>query len=45
MLALCAVFLATFRDYRPHLAPGERDTIMDRRRMTTLPHRTFKPVT
>ena len=28
MLALCAVFLATFRDYQVHLAPGERGTIM-----------------
>jgi hypothetical protein len=28
VLALCAVFLATFRDYRQHLAPGERGTIM-----------------
>jgi hypothetical protein len=28
ILALCAVFLATFRDYRVHLAPGERGTIM-----------------
>jgi hypothetical protein len=28
ILALCAVFLATFRDYRAHLAPGERGTIM-----------------
>jgi hypothetical protein len=27
MLALCAVYLATFRDYRPHLSPGERATI------------------
>jgi hypothetical protein len=26
--ALVAVYLATFRDYRPHLAPGERATIM-----------------
>ena len=24
MMALIAVFLACFRDYRPHLAPGER---------------------
>lgn len=28
VLALCAVFLATFKDYRPYLAPGERATIM-----------------
>jgi hypothetical protein len=28
MLALCAVYLATFKDYRAHLAPGERGTIM-----------------
>ncbi len=28
ILALVAVFLATFRDYRSHLAPGERGTIM-----------------
>jgi hypothetical protein len=28
MLALVAVFLATFRDYRQYLAPGERATIM-----------------
>ena len=28
MLALCAVFLACFRDYRQHLTPGERGTIM-----------------
>jgi hypothetical protein len=28
MLALCAVFLACFRDYRAHLSPGERGTIM-----------------
>jgi hypothetical protein len=28
MLALVAVFLATFKDYRQHLAPGERGTIM-----------------
>lgn len=28
MLALVAVFLATFRDWRPHLAPGERATVM-----------------
>ena len=27
-LALCAVYLATFTDYRAHLAPGERATIM-----------------
>lgn len=28
MMALCAVFLACFRDYRQHLAPGERATVM-----------------
>jgi hypothetical protein len=28
MLALCAVFLATFKDYRQYLAPGERGVIM-----------------
>jgi hypothetical protein len=28
VLALIAVFLASFRDYRPHLGPGERATIM-----------------
>jgi hypothetical protein len=28
MLALVAVFLATFKDHRAHLAPGERGTIM-----------------
>jgi hypothetical protein len=28
VLALCAVFLACFREHRPHLAPGERATIM-----------------
>lgn len=28
ILALIAVFLATFKDYRPHLAPGERGTVM-----------------
>ena len=28
ILALIAVFLAVFRDYRPYLAPGERGTIM-----------------
>jgi len=27
-MALVAVFLACFRDYRPHLGPGERATIM-----------------
>ena len=27
-LALIAVFLACFRDWRPHLAPGERATVM-----------------
>ena len=28
VLALIAVFLATFRDWRPYLAPGERGTVM-----------------
>ena len=28
MMALCAVYLAAFRDYRRHLAPGERGTVM-----------------
>ena len=28
ILALCAVFSACFRDWTPHLAPGERATIM-----------------
>ena len=28
MLALIAVFLACFRDYRPHLQPGERATVL-----------------
>src|SRR6202040_3789415 len=28
VLALIAVFLACFRDYRPHLAPGECATIV-----------------
>ncbi len=28
ILALIAVYLATFRDWRPHLAPGERGTVM-----------------
>jgi hypothetical protein len=28
VLALCAVFLAAFKDYRDRLAPGERATIM-----------------
>lgn len=28
IVALVAVFLATFRDYRNHLAPGERGTVM-----------------
>ena len=28
MLALVAVFLATFVDWSPHLSPGERGTIM-----------------
>jgi hypothetical protein len=27
-LALCAVYLATFHDYRKHLAPGERGTVL-----------------
>ena len=26
-MALCAVFLATFRDYRPYLVPGERGLV------------------
>jgi hypothetical protein len=28
VMALCAVFLACFRDYRVHLQPGERATVM-----------------
>ncbi|MEX2430301.1 MAG: hypothetical protein WD645_00095, partial [Dehalococcoidia bacterium] len=28
VLALCAVYLACFRDWRPHLAPGERATVL-----------------
>jgi hypothetical protein len=28
ILALCAVFLATFHDYRRYLAPGERATVL-----------------
>ena len=28
ILALIAVFIATFQDWRPHLAPGERGTVM-----------------
>jgi hypothetical protein len=28
VLALCAVFLATFHDYRRYLAPGERATVL-----------------
>lgn len=28
IMALTAVYLATFRDYRPYLAPGERATVM-----------------
>lgn len=40
ILALVAVFLACFRDYRPFLAPGERATIMviaaDRRQARTI---------
>jgi hypothetical protein len=28
ILALCAVYLATFRDYRQYLQPGERATVM-----------------
>jgi hypothetical protein len=28
ILALTAVYLATFRDYNPHLAPGEKATIL-----------------
>lgn len=40
VLALIAVFLACFRDYRQHLAPGERATILiiatDRRQARTI---------
>ena len=40
ILALIAVYLATFRDWRPHLAPGERGTVMviatDRRQARTI---------
>jgi len=40
MLALCAVYLAVFRDYRQYLAPGERGTLMviavDRRQARTV---------
>jgi hypothetical protein len=40
MMALAAVFLACFRDYRPFLAPGERATIFviaaDRRQARTI---------
>jgi hypothetical protein len=40
VLALVAVYLACFRDWRPHLAPGERATIMviatDRRQARTI---------
>jgi hypothetical protein len=28
ILAICAVFIACFRDWTPHLAPGERATVM-----------------
>jgi hypothetical protein len=28
VLALCAVWLACFKDWKPHLSPGERGTIM-----------------
>ena len=39
-LALAAVFLASYRDWRPYLAPGERATIMviaaDRRQARTI---------
>ena len=42
ILALCAVFIACFRDWGPHLAPGERATIMviasDRRQARTIIH-------
>jgi hypothetical protein len=40
VLALIAVFLATFKDYRAHLAPGERGTVVilaaDRRQARTI---------
>lgn len=40
VISLIAVFLATFRDYRPFLAPGERATIAilaaDRRQARTI---------
>jgi hypothetical protein len=40
MLALCAVFIACFRDWTPHLTPGERATVMviasDRRQARTI---------
>lgn len=40
VLALLAVFVATFRDYSPHLAPGERGTLpiiaSDRRQARTI---------
>lgn len=40
ILALVAVYIATFRDYRSYLAPGERGTIMliarDRRQARTI---------
>ena len=35
ILALIGVFLATFRDYRPYLQPGERATITDHCRRPT----------
>jgi hypothetical protein len=28
ILALCAIFLALFKDWTPHLAPGERGTVL-----------------
>ncbi len=40
ILALISVYLATFRDWRQHLAPGERGTVMviatDRRQARTI---------
>src|SRR5262245_61606276 len=40
VLATIACFLACFRDYRPHLAPGERATVMviaaDRKQARTI---------
>lgn len=40
VLALIATYLAAFRDYRPHLAPGERATILiiatDRKQARTI---------